>query len=489
MKPGLSLRHRIFLLITALAIINIFGSMVTIWYTWRTQKLYTSIVDRDVNALISTQHLENALVLQKGLITYFFLTNASKWLDQLDEYNQKFLFWLTKARTYTDIDKARFILNDIESNYISYVFERDKIIDMYKEGKKEEGAREHWKVRKQFILIYDLCDKFKSIQKKNIKATRNNYKKSAQIVTVTAWCAVPAVIILIFLLSFILYKQILEPIRKLALKFDMAKSSVPMSDEINVLSKRVNFLVKDISDTTAKLEESRKNLMQSEKLAQAEKLAAGMAHSVRNPLTSVKMRLFTLERSLNLNHTQMDDLDVISEEIRYIDTILRNFIEFARPPKMQFHMINPSEIVDMALELLKHRLESYKTDVRVKVDRELPEISADAEQLKEVMVNVLLNACEAMREDGEILIEEKIVFFDSSEDSFEKAVQISIRDNGPGISKSIQKKIFRPFFSSKEEGSGLGLSIAKRIIDEHGGEIIVESEENKGTTFIIQLPF
>jgi len=274
----------------------------------------------------------------------------------------------------------------------------------------------------------------------------------------------------------------------LALKFDMTKSSVPMSDEINALSKRVNFLVKDISDTTAKLEESRESLIQSEKLAQAGKLAAGMAHSVRNPLTSVKMRLFTLERSLNLNHTQMDDLDVISEEIRYIDTILRNFIEFARPPKMQFHMINPSEIVDMALELLKHRLESYKTDVRVKVDRELPAISADAEQLKEVMVNILLNACEAMREDGEILIEEKIVFLDSSEDSFEKAVQISICDNGPGISKSIQKKIFRPFFSSKEEGSGLGLSIAKRIIDEHGGEIIVESEENKGTTFIIQLP-
>ncbi len=274
----------------------------------------------------------------------------------------------------------------------------------------------------------------------------------------------------------------------MALKFDMTKSSVPMSDEINALSKRVNFLVKDISDTTAKLEESRESLIQSEKLAQAGKLAAGMAHSVRNPLTSVKMRLFTLERSLNLNHTQMDDLDVISEEIRYIDTILRNFIEFARPPKMQFHMINPSEIVDMALELLKHRLESYKTDVRVKVDRELPAISADAEQLKEVMVNILLNACEAMREDGEILIEEKIVFLDSSEDSFEKAVQISICDNGPGISKSIQKKIFRPFFSSKEEGSGLGLSIAKRIIDEHGGEIIVESEENKGTTFIIQLP-
>ena len=105
------------------------------------------------------------------------------------------------------------------------------------------------------------------------------------------------------------------------------------------------------------------------------------------------------------------------------------------------------------------------------------------------MVNILLNACEAMREDGKILIEEKIVYPDSSEDSFKKAVQISICDNGPGISESMHKKIFQPFFSSKEEGSGLGLSIAKRIIDEHGGKITFESEVNTGTTFIIQLPF
>ena len=489
MKPGISLRHRIFLLIAAIAIINIFGSMVTIWYTWRTQKLYTSVVDRDVNALMSTQQLENALVLQKGLTTYFFLTDASKWLNQLDEYNQQFLFWLTNARTYTEIDKARFILNEIETNYINYIFERDRVITMYKEGKKKEGANEHWKVRKQFISIYDLCDKFKNIQKKSIMETRNNYKKSAKIVTITAWCTLPTVIILIFLLCFILYKQILKPIRKLALESDIKKNSAPVRNEINALSKRVNSLVKNINETHAKLEESRESLIQSEKLAQAGRLAAGMAHSVRNPLTSVKMRLFTLERSLNLNHTQMEDLDVISEEIRYIDTILRNFIEFARPPKMQFHMINPSEIVDMTLELLKHRIESYKTDVKVKRDTKLPAILADAEQLKEVMVNILLNACEAMRENGKILIEEKIVYPDSSEDSLKKAVQISIRDYGPGISESMRKKIFQPFFSSKEEGSGLGLSIAKRIIDEHGGKITFESEVNKGTTFIIQLPF
>ncbi len=489
MIPGFNLRTRIFLLITVLAIINISGSLATILYTYRTQKLYTSMVDRNVTALLSTQKLENALVLQKGLTTYFFLTDAPRWLNQLDEYNQKFLFWLKNARAYTDTDKARSILNDIEFRYIRYIFERDKVIKMYKEDKKEAGAKQHWEVRKQFISIYDLCDEFKLIQENSIIKTRNSYKKSAKLVTIIAWCAMPAVVILIFLLSFILYKQILEPIRKLALKSDMEKSSAPEANEIKVLSKRVNSLVKNINDTHVKLEESRESLIHSEKLAQAGKLAAGMAHSVRNPLTSVKMRLFSLERSLNLNHTQMDDLDVISEEIRYIDTLLRNFLEFARPPTMQFHLISPSEIVDMTLKLLKHRFESYKTDVKVKRDKMLPAISADAEQLKEVMVNILLNACEAMGEKGTILIEEKIVPFDSSQYSSGQAAQISIHDSGPGISESMQEKIFQPFFSSKEDGSGLGLSIAKRVIDEHGGKIIFESEKNKGTTFILQLPF
>ena len=489
MRPGISLRSRIFLLIAVLTIINISGSLTTIYYTYRTQKLYTSMINRDVNALMSTQKLENALVLQKGLTTYFFLTNASKWLNQLDEYNQKFLFWLKNAREYTDTDKARSILNDIEFRYIRYIFERDKVIEMYKKGKKEAGAKQHWQVRKQFVSIYDLCDEFKLIQENSIIKTRANYKKSAKIVTTIAWCTIPTVVILVCLLFFILYRQILEPIRKLALKSDMKKSSGSVSNEINALAKQVDFLVKKINDTHAKLEESRESLMHSEKLAQTGKLAAGMAHSVRNPLTSVKMRLFSLERSLNLNHTQMDDLDVISEEIRYIDTILRNFLEFARPPKMQFHMISPSEIVDTTLELLKHRIESYKTDVKLKRNEALPAVSADAEQLKEVMVNILLNACEAMGENGTILIEEKIVSFNSLENFSKKAVQISIHDNGPGISKSMQEKIFQPFFSSKEEGSGLGLSIAKRIIDKHKGKIIIESEENKGTTFIIQLPF
>ena len=105
-------------------------------------------------------------------------------------------------------------------------------------------------------------------------------------------------------------------------------------------------------DTTRiELEQSREHLLQSEKLAQIGKLAAGVAHSIRNPLTSVKMRLFSLERTLSLSAAQKEDFDVISEEIRHIDTIVGNFLEFSRPPKLKIQKASPSEVVDMAVQL------------------------------------------------------------------------------------------------------------------------------------------
>ena len=119
--------------------------------------------------------------------------------------------------------------------------------------------------------------------------------------------------------------------------------------------------------------------MPSEKLAMAGKLAAGVAHTIRNPLTSVKMRLFSLERGLKLDPSQKEDFEVIAEEIGHIDTIMRNFLEFARPPKLTAQPVSLSDVVDTVLSLLKHRLESYNVDVTVERVRPLPAINADPE--------------------------------------------------------------------------------------------------------------
>ena len=138
----------------------------------------------------------------------------------------------------------------------------------------------------------------------------------------------------------------------------------------------------------------------------------------------------------------------------------------------------------MVIQLLQHRLKSYNVEVKIDRKRALPEIEADPEQFKEMLVNIVMNACEAMESNGLIVIREE----ESFAEPLGRVVVIRLSDNGPGIKESIQSKVLQPFFSTKEEGTGLGLSIAARIVDEHGGWLDLISEEGKGCTFVITLP-
>jgi len=209
-----------------------------------------------------------------------------------------------------------------------------------------------------------------------------------------------------------------------------------------------------------------------------------MAHSIRNPLTSVKLRLFSLDRSLDLNPQQKEDFQVISEEIVHIDSLVQSFLEFSRPPKLRMQPISPSDIVDLALKLMTHRLESYQVRVQVHRPERLPVVQGDPDRLKEVFVNIMVNACEAMKGGGDMVIhEEKAV-----DGSLGQVAIVRIRDNGPGISDSLHAKVFEPFFTTKEDGSGLGLSIAVRIVEEHGGRLELESGEGQGAEFSLILP-
>jgi len=281
-----------------------------------------------------------------------------------------------------------------------------------------------------------------------------------------------------------LVKQVSGPVRRIALEFDREDEFNDSKDEVKALSRSVRGLISDIGQKQNELEKSREHLLQAEKMALVGKLAAGVAHSIRNPLTSVKMRLFSLGRTLDLPPAQKEDFEVISEEIGHIDTIVQNFIEFSRPPKLKMQKVSPSELVDQVLQLVDHRLESHNVAIEINRERWLPEIQADPEQLKEVLVNIIVNACEAIGYGVSIVIHEEESFLEP----LGRVVVIRMTDNGPGIPESVKEKVFQPFFTTKEEGSGLGLSIAARIVEEHGGSLELSPKEDEGSTFVISLP-
>lgn len=480
----ISLRARILLLLVALVFISMLGGIVALWHTYRMDHLFTSVLDTDVIGLQAATELETSLTRQKGLTTYFFLDGNPEWLTQLNELDQSFNTWLKKARSLAETNKELEILNEIQSNYLHYSFARDQVIELYKAGEREAGAKQHWDVRVKFFAIQALCDQYKEINEERISLARTQSRAESQVINKMALVAIPCVLILGLLLAYVLLNQILRPIRQLATGVNSGDIAIPLPDEVKALRSRMDNLIDHVDQTQMQLEESREHLLQAEKLALVGKLAAGVAHTIRNPLTSVNMRLFSLERTLELSPNQQEDFEVISEEIRRLDTIVQNFLEFSRPPQLKMQKISPSDVVDMSLQLLRHRLESSRVQVEVKRQGRLPQIEADPEQLKEALINLLVNACEAVADRGSIIIGEE----ESVAEPLGQVVVIRVSDNGPGIPESIQEKLFQPFFSTKEEGTGLGLSIAFRIVEEHGGWLSLKSREGEGASFVITLP-
>ncbi len=480
----LSLQTRLLIVLSALVIITAAGALISIAYTFKIDRLINNIFETDFSAMQAAQELENALVMQKGYVTYYFQDNDESWIKELDKHHAAFEIWLRRARQWAVTEKEREILNEIDSLYIRYSISRDEVVDLYKRGYKEEGYKLHKNVRGQFFKIIDLCRQFNAAYADRISFAQEKIRDRAVLLNASAFAGLFTVLVLGLLLAYILIKQVLGPIRQLAMATNLGAVGVPQENEVKALSEIFKTLIADVDQTKSKLEWSREHLEQAEKWALVGKLAAGVAHSVRNPLTSVKMRLFSMERTLALSRSQVEDFEVISEEIRHLDTIVGNFLEFSRPPKLKMQQVSPSDAVDMAVQLLRHRLESYDVKVRIERNQRLPEISADPDQLKEVFVNLIVNACDAIVDGGHIVIQEEV----RSKNSFTKNIVIKVSDDGPGVPNSIKEKLFQPFFSTKEEGTGLGLSIATRIVEEHRGELSLESHEGHGATFIITLP-
>jgi signal transduction histidine kinase len=480
----ISLRVRVYTVLTSLVAITLVGGLIMVWYTYRMESLLEDLVDKNLTAYQTAEALESALMQHEDDVTYFFLDRDPQWLERLEESRKTFKEKLDDALALTLSESHKQLLSRIESEYLRYIILRDQVIDFYKAGDMDPGAKLNKEATKHFSRVLDLCRQFKGVYTKRIAMIKESSYAQAERLRLVAGSAVLAVLLLGVVLAFVLVNDILEPLRRLAHEADPGAGPEETGDEVKALSRSVRGLIEGIDQTQTELEKSREHLLQAEKMVVVGKLAASMAHSIRNPLTSLKMRLFSLDRSLDLNAQQTEDFHVISEEILLIDSLVQSFLEFSRPPKLRMQKISPSEIVDLALKLMTHRLESYQVVVQVDRRERLPLVEADPDRLKEVLVNIMVNACEAMKGGGSMLIREE----EAVDASLGRVAAVRIRDSGPGIAEGLKAKIFEPFFTTKEEGTGLGLSIAVRIVDEHGGRLSVESKEGQGAEFSLILP-
>jgi len=492
-----SLRGRVFALLAGLTICACAGATATYWlaqhYLYATDVLRQVNLGQQVGALSLSEQLSgleaDALAARQDPVRYKGFKARESSITTA----------LLQVRAAEPLEAGREIIARMDESFRLQAQALSELVD----SRPGEGAQLVAVAARHRQAAHEAARELFDLHTRDADLGVSAMRSLARTATTASLFVIPAGAVLGILLGWVLLRQVLGPIRRLTLGAAMNSNQAAalaghdptaggppaepdsQSDEVRAVGDLVAGLLRDVDETQALLRESREHLVQAEKLALVGKLAAGVAHSVRNPLTSVKMRLFSLERSLDLSSGQREDFEVISEEIRHLDTIVRNFLEFSRPPKPKLQHVSPSDVVDMTLVLLKHRLEIYGVDVRLVREQPLPPVDLDPEQLKEVLVNLILNACDAMGENGRIEISEDTGFMDP----LGRVVILRLTDSGPGIPQAIQDQVFQPFFSTKEEGTGLGLAIAKRIMEEHGGYIHIRpADRGQGASFVLVLP-
>jgi signal transduction histidine kinase len=241
-----------------------------------------------------------------------------------------------------------------------------------------------------------------------------------------------------------------------------------------------------IAPLRVELIESKALVARQEKLASLGVLAAGVAHEIRNPLTAIKARLFTQQKGLAPGSRERTDAEFIGREIDRLEKIVSDFLRFARPVEPECVPLSPAELLRGVRELMAPQLRESSIDLAVEPAVET-KVIADPEQLKQVLINLVQNAAEALGKDGTITLraaESRITLGGRTRE----VVILEVEDTGPGIPVEVQERLFDPFFTTKPSGTGLGLSIAARIVEKHGGALRFRTGANRGTTFDIVLP-
>ncbi|UCH80719.1 MAG: HAMP domain-containing protein [Nitrospiraceae bacterium] len=253
---------------------------------------------------------------------------------------------------------------------------------------------------------------------------------------------------------------------------------VSSEDEIGYLARSFNTLSMQMKTAREKMEEAYTytHLMQAEKLSSIGQISAGLAHELKNPLTTLKMLFQAFREQPDMT---VEDAEVISREINKMEEIISDFMGFVQQKGFKFSETDINELIDRVLSLATYDIENARIEVKKDMLENLPHIRADRALLEHVFLNLILNAVDSMPEGGEIRI---------SGTSDERYVEIMIWDKGSGIPPDVHAKIFDPFFTTKTEGTGLGLSIAYNIVTSHGGKLFFNSEEGKGTVFTVRLP-
>jgi signal transduction histidine kinase len=360
--------------------------------------------------------------------------------------------WLDQNSTNTITPVEREFFNQVTSAYGDYLAESTQVMEA-KPGWLQSQASvfktSYEKVQNQSRRLLNLCDSFISNQRSSFanflresNDTLTTFKQLLRLSLVLLLTLAAALVVLV-------YRGMIAPLRH-------------------------------------QLTETHAIIVRQEKLASLGVLAAGVAHEIRNPLTAIKFRLYSLKKSLPAAGADNEDATVIGNEITRLERIVQDFLQFARPSEPELVVMPVQRILEEVQDLLKVQLKKSAIELKLELS-DSAWVRADTQQIKQVLINLIQNSADSIGHDGVITLRVRNGYGSGRKGTGETAL-LEVTDNGKGIPPEVRKRLFDPFFTTKEGGTGLGLPIAARIVEKHGGELRYETELRRGTTFSVVLP-
>jgi signal transduction histidine kinase len=302
------------------------------------------------------------------------------------------------------------------------------------------------------------------------------------------FAAVCCAIILCFVLLSVLLVLIERPLEELMKTIAKVRGGdlssrvefAKREDDVGQLGREFNEMIRQLHENRLEIEELHKREMaRAEHLATLGELAAGLAHEIRNPLAGIAGVVDIMSKELPTNSASRAVIGDVHREILHIQAILNDLLSYSRPRPPHFHPANLNTTIEQAVELSRQQVRTKPIQVKFEPVASLPPVEHDPALIQQVILNLILNGIQAISGSGEVR-----VALTPDHDS----VVVQVSDNGRGISAEALPKIFKPFFTTRSEGTGLGLSLANSIVQSHGGRIEVTSTPGKGSQFKVSLP-
>jgi signal transduction histidine kinase len=294
-------------------------------------------------------------------------------------------------------------------------------------------------------------------------------------------------------LSLFLTRFVTNPIQDLIITMERAEQglearvNVKSSDDIGRLGEAFNSLLSKLERARRRVERYHyEQMKRADRLASIGEMAAGIAHEIKNPLAGIAGVIQVFKKDIPAGDQKKAVLDEVLSQVARMDKAVRNLLSFARPPEPKMTLVDVNELIGKLLDFLASQFAKNSIVAERKLTTGLPWLTLDPDLLQQALINIALNAIQAMPEGGKFIVETKAI---KPSGETPGSIEIVFSDTGKGIAEENLSRIFGPFFTTRQQGTGLGLSITQRIVEQHNGEINVTSNPGQGARFTISLPY